>query len=79
MRKLLFDVALIVALLVGLGPWLLLDAPGSGWYFVSVIAGLFIAILGMGSQMEKLGQGNTGEELLRSMWSWIKEKFRRAR
>jgi hypothetical protein len=79
MRKILFDVALLVALAVGLGPWLLLHAPSRVWYFFSVIAGLFVAVLGMGSQMEQLGQRNTGEELLRSVWSWVKDKVRSSR
>ncbi|WP_146039382.1 MULTISPECIES: hypothetical protein [unclassified Variovorax] len=75
----MFDVALLVALAIGLGPWLLLDAPSPVWYFVSVIAGLFVAVLGMGAQMKQLGQGDTGEELLGSIWSWVKDKVKRSR
>jgi hypothetical protein len=72
MKLRLGSVALVVGLALVFGPWLVLSNPSPWWFLVSLVGLLLAAIAGMGAQMEQLGQGNTGEELLRSIWSWIR-------
>lgn len=67
-------VALICGLIMGLGPWVLLENPNVFWYPVSLAGGVLVAIVGYGAQMEQLGKGNTGEELLDEVLTAFKEK-----
>ena len=79
MRCRLGSLAAISGLGLALGPWLFISDPSPWWFLVSIVGLLTAAIAGMGAQMEQLGQRNTGEELLTSMWSWVKDKCKSPR
>ena len=79
MKPRLTTISLILGLALGFGPWVLIDSPSHWWYPISVAGGLLAAISGLGAQMKQLGQGDTGDELLRSVWSWVKTKVKSSR
>jgi hypothetical protein len=69
-------IALAVGLALGLGPWCLLSNPSPWWYLVSMIGLVLVCTAGMGAQMDQMGQGDTGEKLLRSMWHRLMNRFK---
>ena len=77
MKSQLTTFALIIGLVLGLGPWMLFEKPSYWWYPISVVGGLLVTIAGLGAQMEQLGQGNTGEKFLQTVFLWVKSKFKR--
>ena len=79
MRCRLGSLTAVAGLALALGPWLIISDPSPWWFWVSVAGLVIAAIAGMGAQMEQLGQGNTGEQLLNSVWSWVKGRFKSTR
>lgn len=53
---------------------MLLESPNVFWYPVSLAGGVLVAIVGYGAQMEQMGKGNTGEELLDEALTAFKKK-----
>lgn len=74
MKIRLGTLAVVAGTTLVLGPWLLIPDPSLWWFLISVVGLLIAPVAGMGAQMEQLRQGNTGEELLRSVWSLVKER-----
>ena len=79
MRCRLGSLAAVAGPGLALGPWLFISDPSPSWFFVSLVGFVIAAIAGMGAQMEQLGQRNAGEELLKSIWSWVKDSVKSAR
>lgn len=71
------DGALLIGLALIFGPWLADISLGMWWYPMALVGLVLIGIAGYGSQMKMLGQGDTGEELLDEIWTWIKKKLKR--
>lgn len=51
----------LLGLILGLGPWLFLDNPSTGWYWVSLVGGLMVAYAGYDAQAKMIGLGEPGE------------------
>ncbi len=79
MRFKKIDVVFVIGAFVILGPVYIDYWPGNWWYWVMLISGVFMMIVGKGALMDQLGQGDTGEELLQEMWVAIKKRSLRVR
>lgn len=78
MKKFKFvDVAFIVGLTLGIGPWLVFDEPSQYWLIASVVGGLLVAIAGYNAQARAVGMGEPGEDLLQQAWHWFRTKVLR--
>jgi len=77
MKVKLVDVALVIGLVTGLGPWILMKDHQSYWLVVSVIGGLLCAVAGYNAQARAVGMGEPGEELLQKAWYWFRVKVLR--
>ena len=75
-RQLIGFVSFLVGLALVIVPWVL-SAPKIVSYLLFLPGLVLLAIIGYGAQMEQLGKGNTGEDLLKSIWTWLKIKLKR--
>jgi hypothetical protein len=74
MKTKLTTVALYVGLAMGLGPWVLLETPSSGWVWVSIFGGVLVSIAGYDAKASMVGMDEPGEKLLQGWWKWVKAK-----
>ncbi len=73
------DLIVLVGAVIILGPPYFNYWPGNWWYGVMLITSVLMMIVGKGALMDQLGQGDTGEDLLREIWSAIKKTCRKVR
>ena len=74
MKPKLTTLVWLVGAVFVLGPWLLIDRPSKWWLLLSLLGVALTTTVGYGAKMEILGKSDTGEELIRSVWAWIKAK-----
>lgn len=77
MKVKLVDIALVVGLVAGLGPWIFIAEPSSYWLVISIIGGVLCSIAGYNAQAKAVGMGETGEELLQQALRWFRIKVLR--
>jgi len=71
------NLAMIVGLTLVFAPIYLVDEYNYFWYFIAVIGLILSGISGYGAQMEMMGKGDTGDELLREIWQFLMNKLKK--
>jgi len=77
MKVKLVDIALVVGLVAGLGPWISIAEPRSYWLVISIIGGVLCSIAGYNAQAKAVGLGEPGEVLLQQALHWFRIKVLR--
>lgn len=73
MKVKLTTLALIIGLILGLGPWIFIEQPSRFWVWISLVGVVLASIAGYNAQAGMIGLGEPGEDLLQSWWKSIKK------